>query len=264
MTKRASEGRATKPKVLHERLKEVLYPPLSTAKKLVEAGMRPLGYGIERLHGIEQAGWISELGIVTVLDIGANVGQFAGSIRKVLPDAQIYAFEPVEECFAALSRNVCEDVLVRCFPYALGSEDGSTKFNKNDYSQSSSLLPLADAHIVEFPHTAKVSKTEVEVRRLDSIAPTLDLAEPLLVKMDVQGFELHVIKGGRETLARADVVITEVAFVELYEGQPSFHDLHKEFSKLGLTFCGVIEQMYSSRNDLPLYCDALFVRTDTL
>lgn len=233
---------------------------LTKIKSLINEAMHSLGYDIGRLHGIEQAAWLSELGITTVLDIGANVGQFSTSVRKALPDARIYAFEPIEECFAALSHNMREDNLVQCFPYALGSEDGSTVFNKNDFTPSSSLLPLTNTHVAEFPRTAKTSATKVEVRRLDSVAPTLDLSGPLLVKMDVQGFELHVVEGGRETLPRANVIITEVSFAEFYKGQPSFDDLYRELRNLGLNFCGVVGQIHSTRDDRPLFCDALFIR----
>lgn len=228
----------------------------------VNQKMRPLGYGFGRLHDVERAVWISEMGVATVIDVGANVGQFAGSIRKLLPKARIYSFEPIEECFIALSRNAGDDPLTRCFPYALGSEDGTAAFNKNDFSPSSSLLPLAGAHVAEFPFTARVSETEVEVRRLDSVAATLELTEPLLVKMDVQGFEMHVVEGGRKTLAGAAAVIVEVSFVEIYQGQPSFNDLNEELRALGLNFHGVIEQAHRRHNDLPLYGDAIFVRPE--
>lgn len=233
---------------------------LTKVKSLVNEALNYLGYDIGRLHGIEQAIWLSELGITRVLDIGANVGQFSTSIRKTLPEAQIYAFEPIEECFAALSRNLRKDNLVQCFPYALGTEDDSTVLNKNEFTPSSSLLPMTNTQVAEFPHTAKTSATKVEVRRLDSTAPTLDLSGPLLIKMDVQGFELHVIDGGRETLRQASVLIIEVSFVEFYKGQPSFDDLYREIHDLGLSFCGVIGQTHSSRDDRPLFCDMVFVR----
>lgn len=217
-------------------------------------------YRVKRLHGLEQAVWIYDLGIETVLDIGANTGQFADSIRKVLPDARICSFEPIEECYRELSRRMNTDQRFENFPYALGSEDGSTVLNKNDFAPSSSLLPMTETHIAEFPFTAKTSVTEIKVRRLDSVSPGLELRTPLLVKMDVQGFELHVIEGGRETLAQAAVVIVEVLFVEFYKGQPFFDDLYTELRKLGFRFSGVLEQSHSSRNGRPLYCDTLFVR----
>lgn len=219
-----------------------------------------MGYGVKKLHGLEQAAWIRELGIETVLDIGANTGQFAASIRKVLPDVQIYSFEPIEECYRELSRRMNTDRSFDSFPYALGSQDDSAVLNKNEFAPSSSLLPMTETHVAEFPFTAKTSVTGIEVRRLDSVAPKLELRDPLLVKIDVQGFESQVVEGGRETLARAAVVIVEVLFVEFYKGQAYFDDLNSELSKLGFCFSGIIEQSHSSRNGRPIYCDALFIR----
>lgn len=228
--------------------------------RAINKTLEPFDYSLRRSHSLEQAAWISEMGITTVLDIGANTGQFSTSIRKVLPKARIYAFEPVEECYLKLSQRMRADDFFECFPYALGAEDGRTALNKNEFTPSSSILPMTEGHVAEFPFTAEASTTEVEVRSLDSVAPTLDLRGPLLVKMDVQGFEGRVVEGGRETLSRAEVVIVEVLLTEFYEGQTTFHELYGELSELGLSFSGVMEQAHSSSNDRPLYCDTIFVR----
>jgi FkbM family methyltransferase len=204
------------------------------------------------------------MGIKTVLDVEANVGWFSAAIRKLLPEARIYAFEPVTACFQELSRTRRDDSLFQSFPYALGAEDGTATLNVNDFTPSSSLLPMANAHLEEFPFTDKTANATVEVRRLDTVAPELDLAGPMLVKLDVQGFEMRVIEGGRETLARADVLIIEVSFADFYEGQTSFEELHAEIQGLGLRFHGILGQTHSIRNDLPLFCDALFIRSGKL
>jgi FkbM family methyltransferase len=238
--------------------------PLIKLKRVVNEGLNTFGYEIKRQHSLERAVWLREMGIKTVLDVGANVGQFTTSIRKLLPEAKIYAFEPVEACFQDLARRRQGDALFQAFPYALGAEDGSAELNVNDFTPSSSLLPTASAHVEEFPFTARTAGATVEIRRLDSVVPALDLTEPMLIKLDVQGFEMQVINGGRETLARADVLITEISFAEFYEGQTSFEELYSEIQDLGLRFHGILEQVYSTRNDLPLFCDALFVRAGKL
>lgn len=233
-------------------------------KEFVNGGLNALGYEIKRQHGLERAAWLQAMGIETVLDVGANVGQFSASIRQLLPGAQIYAFEPVEDCFRELSRSNSGDGLFQSFPYALGAEDGVAALNVNDFTPSSSLLTMANAHVTEFPHTEKTLETKVEIRRLDSVAPDLDLSGPYMVKVDVQGFELQVIEGGRETLKHADVVIIEINFAQFYEGQPSFDDIYRDLRMCGMQFYGVMQQSHSLRDDRPLFCDALFVRTDSL
>lgn len=232
-------------------------------KGLINEGLGHLGYEVRRVHGLEQAAWLSEMGIKTVLDVGANVGQFAASIRKLLPEARIYAFEPVEECFQELSRANGDDRLFQSFPYALGNEDGTATLNVNDFTPSSSLLPMANSHVKEFPFAAKATDATVEVRRLDTIAPEMDLTGPMLIKLDVQGFEMQVIEGGRETLAQADVLITEISFAEFYSGQPRFEDLYTELYELGLRFRGTLGQVHSHHDGSPLFSDAIFVRAES-
>lgn len=238
--------------------------PIVKLERMINGALNTLGYEVRRQHGLERADWLREMGIKTVLDVGANVGQFTASIRKLFPEAKIYAFEPVEACFQELSYRRREDGLFQSFPYALGAEDGSATLNVSDFTPSSSLLPMASAHVKEFPFTARATGATVEVRRLDTVALALDLAEPMLVKLDVQGFEMQVIEGGRKTLARADVLIIEVSFADFYEGQTSFEELHAEIQGLGLRFHGILGQTHSARNDLPLFCDALFVRQGKL
>ena len=238
--------------------------PVAKLKSAVNGGLKALGYEIRRPHGLEQAVWLREMRIGTVLDVGANVGQFAASIRKLLPGAKIHAFEPVPACFQELSRRNVGDRLFRAYPYALGDTDGTARINVNDFTPSSSLLPMSRAHVAEFPFTANTTDAEIRVRCLDTVAPELELSGPTLVKLDVQGFESQVIQGGRETLAMVDAIITEISFARFYEGQSSFETLNEELQSLGLRFHGILGQTHSTRNDLPLFCDALFVRVETL
>ena len=233
-------------------------------KGLINGGLNTLGYEVRRQHSLEQATWLREMNIETVLDVGANVGLFAASIRKLLPRAKIYAFEPVEACFEELSNRHSGDRLFRGFPYALGDRDGTAAFNVNDYTASSSMLAMAPTHMEEYPFTAHATPAEIRVHRLDTVAPELELSGPMLVKLDVQGFELQVIEGGRETLAAADVIITEVLFAHLYEGQTSFEELHAKLQNLGFRFHGTLEQTHSKRTALPLFCDAFFIKADKL
>src|SRR5258705_4321349 len=90
--------------------------------------------------------WLRAIGINTILDIGANTGQFAQRIRRVLPDAMIYSFEPLPDCFEQLKGNLASCVNFRAFNFALGDRTGELMFQRNEYSPSSSFLRMADLH----------------------------------------------------------------------------------------------------------------------
>lgn len=88
------------------------------------------------------------------------------------------------------------------------------------FRESSSIQEMLPAHLEAWPFTETEAKITVQVARLDSVAPQLNLQPPILAKLDVQGHELSVIRGGRETLSRCQRVMMECNFAPLYEGQP--------------------------------------------
>ena len=101
----------------------------------------------------------------------------------------------------------------------------------------------------------------IQVKKLDDIAPELGELGKFLVKIDVQGFEDRVIKGGLKTLKKADLIIIETSFQELYKGQVLFHGIYELLSELGFVFMGNYSQSYSSKDGSILYAESLFSNT---
>jgi FkbM family methyltransferase len=211
----------------------------------------------ERLSG----SWLKDSGIRTVIDVGANVGQFTRLIHAVLPAARIYAFEPLPDCYLRLESTRREIPGLTTFNAALGAERGRSVLHRNPYPDSSSLLPMADLHRVQFPFTAgPETDVEVQIETLDGVAEGLAVVPDLFVKMDVQGYEDQVIAGGQRTLASAAMVLVEVSFLELYLGAPTFADVYEQLSTLGFAFRGLIDQLVGPVDGALLAGDALFVR----
>ena len=89
------------------------------------------------------------------------------------------------------------------------------------------------------------------------------LEQPLLIKIDVQGFEDRVIRGGKQTIGAAVAVIVEVNYKNaLYEGQASFDDIYVLLTQLGFAFRGHRLQVQSATNGAPLYADAIFSKDE--
>jgi FkbM family methyltransferase len=195
-----------------------------------------------------------------VLDIGANTGQFAEMIHKILPIAAIVSFEPIEECYQRLIRNMASVPTFRAFNYALGETDTNVEMYVNDYTASSSLLQMEELHKQEFPFTAKSCKRMVKIKQLDEVARNLDLADNLLIKIDVQGYEDRVIRGGQETVSRAKVVIIETSFQCLYIGQAMFEDIYDMLKQKGFRYIGALEQLRSPLNGSVLQADSVFIK----
>lgn len=220
-----------------------------------------LGFEVHRLRvKPEDLLFLADVGIRTVLDVGANAGQFARKVRTVLPSATIHSFEPLPVVFAELERLASADGRMVAHPLALGERNGSATIEVNDFSPSSSLLPLDDGFKAQFPHLGRTHPVEIQVRRLDDWAAGQTLEDNLLVKLDVQGFEDRVIRGGSATLSRAVMVISEVSFAQIYRGQLRFDELHDQLRGLGFRCAGTMDSFCDSRGRI-LQADALFLRS---
>jgi len=205
--------------------------------------------------------WLKRQDIQTILDIGANVGQFAKRIHKILPEAKIYSFEPLRDCYLKLVSNLKALPKFQAFNYALGeADDNDVEMHRSQFSASSSFLRMADLHKRAFPYTEVTAVEKVTVRRLDGISHELDLEDGILIKIDVQGFEDKVIAGGAGLIARAKVVIIEANTERLYEGQASFDKTYRCMTHLGFHFKGLWDQLKNPVDGRILSCDAIFMR----
>jgi FkbM family methyltransferase len=196
----------------------------------------------------------------TVLDIGGSHGQFVKEAVRFFPGAKIYSFEPIPECYRELL--ALGEVVPNLHPInlALGDRDGEVDLWLSAFRDSSSLHEMLPTHVEAWPHTKIESKISVQVARLDAIAPTLDLKPPVFAKLDVQGHELAVINGGRETLSLCQRVMLECNFAPLYKGQPSFNQLYDELHSLGFLFDGFISPLRHPKTLEQLSADAVFYR----
>lgn len=175
----------------------------------------------------------------SVVDVGANSGQFAIWAADVLGAERIVCVEPFPGSVERLREVVrllapCRvDVVVA----ALGSAPGRQILHVTAADDSSSLLSVAAA-VGDRPSLQVTANVEVDVLVGDDALPW-QFEGPLLVKLDVQGAELDVLTGMPKLLAVADAVLVEVSFAPLYDGQadPSAvvsHLLAAGFSLTGL------------------------------
>ncbi len=223
-------------------------------------GLHRAGLSVDHYVALNRP-WFHALGIATVVDVGANVGQFSQMIRRVLPQAGIVAFEPIPRAFAALQTTFARDTRFQAFDVAVGRASGTSTFHVNPYSDSSSMRPMTDVHRDHFPFTqGEQQQIEVRVEPLDHFADAIGAAGPTLVKVDVQGFEDEVLAGGAAVLGRAALAILEVSFAPLYDGAPAFEGLLATKNGLGFRYGGNLDQLRGPRDGAILQCDALFFR----
>ena len=204
--------------------------------------------------------WLRELGISTVLDLGANVGDWSEAALLAFPEAEVYAFEPIPSVYEALRQRLKSQKRFHAFNLAITDKEGVAKFYQNDFSPSSSLLSMCQTHKDHFKFTSREKFIEVKTSTLDTVIEKISFKENVLIKMDIQGSELDAIHGAGKILSRTRVVILEASFETLYENEPLFDGIHKTMTDLGFSYHGQFGQLCSPVNGLPLQADCIFLK----
>ncbi len=226
-----------------------------------------LGYNIQKKEmGIFPSmpgNWLVKMNINTIIDIGANEGQFIQSISSYLPGRKIFAFEPIKLCFDQLVKNT-KHLNVIPFNCGLSDHEGTSEINISKNFVSSSILPINNLTTNLYPDSKYVEKQTISLRRLDDVMVGTEFSNNALLKIDVQGYEEKVLSGSIQTLKRISVTIIEFSYQPLYENQWLFDETYEFFKKNGFIFAGVADQILSKNNGIPLYGDAIFIRKDLL
>jgi len=194
----------------------------------------------------------------TVVDVGANIGQFSVAASRIFPQASIYPFEPDPEAAEKLKKNLPKTHLNNLRVLALGDFCGNTTFNINTDSQVNSILALGASRKEAFPSSTVRDKITVAIATLDSIFENVDLTSPILVKIDVQGFEDKVLLGGASFLKTVHWIIVEVSFTSLYVGEAGFTDIIDLLKENGFSFVRPLNVHYSPKTGEIIEMDALF------
>jgi FkbM family methyltransferase len=157
--------------------------------------------------------------LATVVDIGANRGQFALAVRQWAPKARVFAFEPLVGPAYIFRKVFKGDSMVTLYRVAIGTETGEATINVSRHDASSSLLPIGAMQEKLFPGTGEIQKETIRIGRLADFISVKDIAAPAMLKLDVQGYELEALRGCEDLLLRFSLVYVECSFVELYTGQ---------------------------------------------
>jgi FkbM family methyltransferase len=199
-------------------------------------------------------------GIDTVLDVGANVGQFARMVRGAGFDGDILSFEPLSDAYRRLTRRSSGDPRWQAFNAAVGSEPGRSTIHISANSYSSSLLEMTSAHLDAAPGSEFIGSEDVDVTTVADIIEEHELdPSRLFIKVDTQGFEKAVMAGAGATIDKVAAVQLELSFVELYEGQELFDEGVATMNDHGLELW-TLDPGISDAEGRLLQIDGLFVR----
>lgn len=229
----------------------------STVKKLVARARKLLkvlshgDYRIALLRGrvaaaIEHERLLKTFRFQTVVDIGANRGQFALVSRHCFPEARIISFEPLSTPARQFLTVLGADFGVTLHQVAIGKEAGEATIHVSGSDDSSSLLPITKLQSSLFSGTSEVRTETIQVEPLRKLITPSDIEAPALLKVDVQGYELTTLQGCESLLGSFQYVLVECSFIELYEGQALADDVCVYLREHGFHLQGVHNVYYDS------------------
>lgn len=200
--------------------------------------------------------------IDTVLDVGANTGQFAFELRNDLDyKNKILSFEPLSTAFKLLQAKAAQDTAWQVFHHALGDVEETREINIAGNSESSSLLPMLASHLKSAPQSQYIGKESISIKTLDGVFPRLCAdARNVYLKLDTQGFEKNVLLGAAATLARIDTVQMELSLVPLYSNQVLFNEMHSLMIQRGYTLIAIEDGFSDPATGQVLQADGIFHR----
>ena len=236
-------------------------------KSMVKRSIRNMGFDIERHNVVHSAdarfaAMLAANRINLIFDIGANLGQFARSVRESGYSGRIVSFEPLSSAWTRLAE-ACEkdplwDVAPRC---AIGSEDGEITMHIAGNLASSSALNMLDSHVAAAPDSAYVGTEIAPVHRLDTIAGDyLETDSRLLIKIDTQGFEDQVLKGAPELINKAVGLHMELLVAPLYEHQCRYDEMLDRVRALGYELWDINSVFVDPETGRTLAADTTFFR----
>jgi FkbM family methyltransferase len=197
-----------------------------------------------------------------VVDVGANVGQYAAALRAAGYERRVASFEPLAAPYAALADAAAGDRAWEAWRLALGARRGAARANVAEDPRNSSVLKVGERHLRAVPDSRTVAVENVRMERLDDLWAHLAAgARHPYLKIDTQGYELEVLRGAGRALDDVVLVEAELSLLPTYEAGPMFEDVvaflaEHRFSPIA--FEGVLDDLATGEM---LQVDAIFRST---
>lgn len=232
--------------------------------------LRPIanmfGYDIVKKHKTLKLQWhleslFKDLSINTVIDVGANIGQYGKFLRSMGYQGEIYSFEPVREYYEQLLGESEGDDKWFAYNYALGSKSEEAEINVQH--SMSSFHDFSD----EFTSSHKV-KRNTETVAISTLNDfffenfNADIHErKTYLKMDTQGHDLEVFKGGLKILDAIYALQSEVALKKLYKNIPGFSQSIDFYSSNGFDVTGLFPVSINKKSKVIIEVDCVMVNS---
>ena len=194
-----------------------------------------------------------------VFDVGANIGQSVIRFKKILPQSQIYSFEPSAAPFAQLSIEASRYADVKVFELALGSSSGELTLYENSSSDMNSFLEMGDGGC-----GSVLGQSTVSVKTIDEFCFEHQINYIDILKIDAQGFDFEVIKGAKQMMLSGKIrqIYFEIIFSNMYKNVPRFSKAYDFLLDHGFVLVSLYDFHY--QKGVAGWTDGLFIHQSTL
>jgi FkbM family methyltransferase len=235
-------------------------------KDMIKRALRGAGYTASRYDPRRDSDAVRQrllesASINTVLDVGANSGQYGERLRHCGYQGKIVSFEPLSSAFAQLQKRAAGDTLWHTERCALGDREEISSINISGACASSSLLDMLPRHTEIAPHTGYVGREQVDVHRLDSLFDRHFVqGDRVFLKIDTQGFTSRVLAGAERSLDRVQGLEVELSVVALYAGEPLIHEILSLLYRKGFAVYSLEPEMFDDTSWQQVQINGLFQR----
>ncbi len=238
---------------------------LNFIKQALRSSIRALGrdlipYNVNTSDDLALHKIIEYHGIRTVIDVGANIGQYSQKIIEGGFKGHIFSFEPIPSVFEQLETISSTFSQWKCFKVGLGSKEGESYINVSENFESSSILEVARQSLDAEPRTRTTHREKIKIVTLDKFFRAYNLDKEILLKLDVQGYEIEALKGALTILHEVRIIQAELSFVRLYENGPLFHDIVSFLEERGFEIYNIMPAFKDGNTGRLLQVDGIFAR----
>lgn len=213
-------------------------------------------------HWRQLTGMLQRHRITLVLDIGANIGQYAAALRASGYAGRIVSVEPLGAANAELARAAARDGNWIAAPRAaVGAAPGRLTINVSASSDMSSALPFTAEAAKVFDGDRTVAQESVPMTTVDALlADHATPADRIFLKSDTQGYDLEVLRGAAASLDRIAGLQVEAALHPTYAGQPDWRAIVDLLTPQGFAIHLVVPGYFSKRHGRLMEMDLVFFR----
>jgi len=226
--------------------------------------LRKFGIDISRYNFIENFDYrlkyfLDINNIDCVIDIGANIGQYAKHLRRIGFKKNIISFEPLNHAYKILENKSKKDSKWQSINFGIGDKDEISEINISKNSYSSSILEMSSIHSNSAPDSIYLSKQKINIKKLDNLDLIKNLKyENIFLKVDAQGYEDKVINGSINIMDKIKGLQIEMSLKELYKGQVLFDELYKIITNLNFELWDIKRGYSDSKSGKILQLEAIF------